>query len=106
MSARKRTETIFDDDDTDDDDTDDDDTDDDKYKTPMPALDGDSDDDSGSLTEGKEEEPFSRDTRLSLIATPVDERAQWESEDDEFIAPEGDATVYGDGDDDDYVPTL
>ena len=35
----------------------------------------------------------------------MSERAKWEPEDDDFIAPEGEATVYGD-DDDDYVPSM
>ena len=96
LEARELTRDIFNSSNDDDDDTDD------ETKTPMPALDGS--DDTDSISEGKEEEPTSKDTRLSLIATPVDERAKWESEDDEFIAPEGDPSVYGD--DDDYVPSM
>ena len=82
MEARVLTEGIF----NSSNETDDDDTDD-GTKTPMPTLDGSSDSD--SLTEGKEDEPTRGDFRLSLIATPVDERVAWEPADDEFIAPEG-----------------
>ena len=61
LEARKLTEGIFDSsNDDDDDDTDD------EPKTPMPALDGS--DDTDYLSEGKEDEPTSKDTRLSLIA--------------------------------------
>ena len=69
--------------------TDDDDTDD-ETKTPMPVLDGSSDSD--SLSEGKEEEPLSKDTRLSLIATPVDERARWEHHNGQIL-PYGSRTA-------------
>ena len=97
LDARELTKRIFDSsDETDGDDTDD------GNDTPPPPLD---DDDSGSSYEGKEEKTPSTDTRLSLIVTPMSERAKWEPEDDDFIAPEGEATVYGD-DDDDYVPSM
>ena len=91
LEAEKLTEEIFD--------SDDDDTDD-GMMTPPPPLDGDDD----SMSEGKEEElPVSKDTRLSLIATPASQRGTpWEPRDAEFIAPEGTPSVYDNDDDDDY----
>ena len=106
LSARKRTEGIFDSDVEDADDnaeTGDDD---------MSELDGSSsgEDAAGAANhesktpEPEKDEKTSDDHRLSLIATPASQRAQWESEDDEFIAGENTPTEYGD-DDEEYEPS-
>ena len=93
LEARELTRDIFN--------SGDDDTDD-GMTTPPPPLDGDDE----SVSEGKEEDgPVSNDKRLSLIATPASQRSPWEPRDDEFIAPEGDPSVYDDDDDGDYAPS-
>ena len=107
LSARKRTEGIFDSDVEDAEDnaeTGDDD---------MPSLDGSSsgeDAAAGADYESKTPEPEKdkktrEDHRLSVIATPASQRDEWEPEDDEFIASDRTPTVYGDDDDEDYEPS-
>ena len=105
LEARKLTEGVFDSDVEDaeeDADTGDDD---------MPSLDGSSngEDTAGAADyesktpEPEKDEKRSEDHRLSVIATPVSQRAEWSSDDDGFIADDHTPTVYGD-DDEDYEP--
>ena len=77
--------------------TDDDDTDGIERSPPPPPLDDDDDD-------SYKDKRDSGDTRLSLIATSMSQRAKWESDDEGFTASEGEVTVYGD--DDDYVSSM
>ena len=95
LEARKLTEDVFADD------TDDDNAD-------MPPLDGSTDATSEGYEsyEGKYDDRHSGDTRLSLIVTPMSQRARRQPADDEFIAPERTPTVYGSDSDGDFVPSL
>ena len=106
LEARKLTEGVFDSDVEDaeeDADTGDDD---------MPSLDGSSSgedaagaaDHESKTPEPEKDEKRSEDHRLSVIATPASQRADWDSDDDGFIAGDHTPTVYGD-DDEEYEPS-
>ena len=102
MEARERTEEVFDSDVQDAVDDDDD----------MPSLDGSSSNEDAADAANHESKTPERerdakgnaDYRLSLIATPASQRAQWEPEDADFIASEGSVPV--DDDDGDYEPSV
>ena len=101
LEARERTREVFD---SDAEDAEDDDHD-------MPSLDGSSsNEDAEEAADYESKTPVrerddkgNADYRLSLIATPASQRAQWEPEDDDFIASEGSVPV--DNDDGDYEPS-
>ena len=91
LEARKLTEDIFNSEDEDAEDYAEDRDDD------MPRLDGSSSEEDAARAanpesktpEQEKDEKRAEDRRLSVIATPASQRAQWDTDDDEFIATDG-----------------
>ena len=72
-----------------------------------PALDGTSSEGEAPARqkETKEQEFAAADKRLSVIQTPASQRAQWESDDNDFIKGSDETSSPGDDDDSDYELT-